>query len=141
MKCYVLINNLIGSYHILGIGARNLTSFTRPFLTGRCTWGGHETGDHNAEMLLLHVLYKAGQAFPAQLTCKSPILTEGYSPPEVLLLLQVPLCYPLHMWLASKPVQKYHTTRSNANENCTHEASSLIMMYCKMRTIGYGFNL
>ena len=35
--------NLIGPYHFLGISARNLTSFTRPFLTGRHTRAGHET--------------------------------------------------------------------------------------------------
>ena len=35
--------NLIGPYHFLGISPRNLTSFTRPFLTGRRAQARHES--------------------------------------------------------------------------------------------------
>ena len=45
------------------------------------------------------------------------------SPPGVLLLLQAPLCYPLHMWLEAKPVEEDHTMRSNENEYYTQSQS------------------
>ena len=35
--------NLIGHYPFWVISPRNSTLFTRPFLTGRCVWAGHET--------------------------------------------------------------------------------------------------
>ena len=35
--------NLIGHYPFWVISPRNSTSFTRPFLVGRCAWEGHET--------------------------------------------------------------------------------------------------
>ena len=35
--------NLIGLYHFWLMSPRNLISFARPFLAGRCVWAGHET--------------------------------------------------------------------------------------------------
>ena len=45
MKSWLLRiqSNLIDPYHFLEISPRNLTSFTRLFLTGRDTWAGHKT--------------------------------------------------------------------------------------------------
>ena len=56
----------------------------------------------------------------------SSTLTENYSPPEVLLLLQVPLNNPWHMWLAATPAQKDHTV-INENKNCLYKPSHLNM--------------
>ena len=40
-KCHIIVCNLIGRYHFLGISSRNLTLFTRPFLSERCVQAQH----------------------------------------------------------------------------------------------------
>ena len=58
-ECYVIISDLAISlvFHCFrGISPRNSTSFTRPFLTGRCVRGWHETRIIRSSIQVLRVM-------------------------------------------------------------------------------------